>query len=329
MFKHRVFFADEETAIAAGYRPCGVCTKKAYKKWREINSKKKGDEFAMRYILSNKNYDYYGLPIEVERFCKMIEDLDDVGIDLASIADWYDILTESMEFHADYDYGIYHVAELEDNCRDDLLALVDDNHDFDIDCSQIDDENNTLRTAKISLSPYLKEFVGNLDYYGIICHFIEDSLSCFVEESKWQYAMIDKSNGQLYKEVECWPSPQATSHVTKWFKDGKELSPIIWFGPLNSYPLKPWTIDRALSPVFRSNDTWEVMKSVLVDPDDSFLIWYCAEVGCLAPDTEEILETCPLHFLLDEDDDSVKNKVDDFFLRLQENKQHGLSETLC
>ena len=23
---HRVFFADEPTAIAAGYRPCGVCT---------------------------------------------------------------------------------------------------------------------------------------------------------------------------------------------------------------------------------------------------------------------------------------------------------------
>lgn len=25
--QHRVFFKDEETAIAAGYRPCGVCKK--------------------------------------------------------------------------------------------------------------------------------------------------------------------------------------------------------------------------------------------------------------------------------------------------------------
>lgn len=32
--KYRVFFADEETAIAAGYRPCGVCMKEAYKKWK-------------------------------------------------------------------------------------------------------------------------------------------------------------------------------------------------------------------------------------------------------------------------------------------------------
>ena len=32
--QHRVFFLDEETAIAAGYRPCGVCMKSAYKEWK-------------------------------------------------------------------------------------------------------------------------------------------------------------------------------------------------------------------------------------------------------------------------------------------------------
>ena len=32
--KHRVFFADEETAIAAGYRPCAVCMKEEYLKWK-------------------------------------------------------------------------------------------------------------------------------------------------------------------------------------------------------------------------------------------------------------------------------------------------------
>ena len=32
--EHRVFFADEETAIEAGYRPCGVCMKEAYKQWK-------------------------------------------------------------------------------------------------------------------------------------------------------------------------------------------------------------------------------------------------------------------------------------------------------
>ena len=32
--QHRVFFADEKTAVAAGYRPCGVCMKEAYRKWK-------------------------------------------------------------------------------------------------------------------------------------------------------------------------------------------------------------------------------------------------------------------------------------------------------
>ncbi|HEX5980442.1 MAG TPA: methylated-DNA--[protein]-cysteine S-methyltransferase [Thermoleophilaceae bacterium] len=32
--KHRVFFADEETAVAAGYRPCAVCMPKRYAEWK-------------------------------------------------------------------------------------------------------------------------------------------------------------------------------------------------------------------------------------------------------------------------------------------------------
>lgn len=32
--KHRVFFQDEETAIASGYRPCGNCMREQYRKWK-------------------------------------------------------------------------------------------------------------------------------------------------------------------------------------------------------------------------------------------------------------------------------------------------------
>lgn len=32
---YRVFFADEETALAAGYRPCAVCMKEHYRLWKE------------------------------------------------------------------------------------------------------------------------------------------------------------------------------------------------------------------------------------------------------------------------------------------------------
>jgi methylphosphotriester-DNA--protein-cysteine methyltransferase len=33
--RHRVFFADEETAIAAGYRPCARCMPDRYRTWKE------------------------------------------------------------------------------------------------------------------------------------------------------------------------------------------------------------------------------------------------------------------------------------------------------
>jgi methylphosphotriester-DNA--protein-cysteine methyltransferase len=32
--RHRVFFADEATAVAAGYRPCAVCMPEAYRAWK-------------------------------------------------------------------------------------------------------------------------------------------------------------------------------------------------------------------------------------------------------------------------------------------------------
>ena len=32
--KHRVFFADEATAVAAGYRPCARCMPEQYRSWK-------------------------------------------------------------------------------------------------------------------------------------------------------------------------------------------------------------------------------------------------------------------------------------------------------
>ena len=31
---NRVFFADEQTAIAAGFRPCAVCLPQTYREWK-------------------------------------------------------------------------------------------------------------------------------------------------------------------------------------------------------------------------------------------------------------------------------------------------------
>lgn len=38
----RVFFADEKTAIAAGYRPCGRCLRERYLEWKIDPQKYRG-----------------------------------------------------------------------------------------------------------------------------------------------------------------------------------------------------------------------------------------------------------------------------------------------
>lgn len=39
--QYRVFFKDEETAIAAGYRPCYYCMREKYKSWKSEKDKNK------------------------------------------------------------------------------------------------------------------------------------------------------------------------------------------------------------------------------------------------------------------------------------------------
>ena len=34
--QHRVFFANESDAVAAGYRPCAICMREEYKRWKAI-----------------------------------------------------------------------------------------------------------------------------------------------------------------------------------------------------------------------------------------------------------------------------------------------------
>jgi hypothetical protein len=39
--QYRVFFADEATAIAAGYRPCAVCLPTRYQQWKTLQRSQK------------------------------------------------------------------------------------------------------------------------------------------------------------------------------------------------------------------------------------------------------------------------------------------------
>lgn len=45
--KSRVFFADEKTALAAGYRPCGNCLREKYKEYM-ANPQKYKEKFGLK-----------------------------------------------------------------------------------------------------------------------------------------------------------------------------------------------------------------------------------------------------------------------------------------
>ena len=45
--RHRVFFADEATAIAAGYRPCGRCMRERYLAWKREMRERRSAESAV------------------------------------------------------------------------------------------------------------------------------------------------------------------------------------------------------------------------------------------------------------------------------------------
>jgi methylphosphotriester-DNA--protein-cysteine methyltransferase len=38
--RHRVFFADEETAVAAGFRPCAGCMPEKYAAWKSAQNRR-------------------------------------------------------------------------------------------------------------------------------------------------------------------------------------------------------------------------------------------------------------------------------------------------
>ena len=42
--KERVFFSDEATAIAAGYRPCAACMKEEYRIWKQNQGNKNNQQ---------------------------------------------------------------------------------------------------------------------------------------------------------------------------------------------------------------------------------------------------------------------------------------------
>jgi len=56
--KHRVFFADEQTAISAGFRPYAVCMFEKYARWKKKKRKEKIRGIIKMYKMHDKITEY-------------------------------------------------------------------------------------------------------------------------------------------------------------------------------------------------------------------------------------------------------------------------------
>lgn len=271
----------------------------------------------MHYILSNDNYDSF--PQEVVSFCQSIEDLEENGIDLEDLADWHEIITDWLngsDFSdgIEHCYGVYNLEDLENSISQSVNTWAIEGNEFNILCEELDDEEIIIRSTEISLAPFLKKLAERFDCTFTICKYIENSLVSFVEESIWHVGLQDETSGQIIENIEAWPTPKQTDREIAWETDKQKYSPVLWFGPEGMQPLEPWTIKTSLSPLYKSGaDSWEIIKVVLDDPNDYYLTWYTAEIGCICPDIEEVLKVCPISFSHDDEDNVVQNKLRQFF----------------
>ena len=72
--KQRVFFADEPTAIAAGYRPCAACMKERYVVWKQAQANARSREDALvLYHCSILKTDRKSVPRPIPSSCSSMK----------------------------------------------------------------------------------------------------------------------------------------------------------------------------------------------------------------------------------------------------------------
>ncbi len=73
--KNRVFFPDEATALAAGFRPCGACLRERYKQWKDgqLDGLAQASSAPASKATTNKSYDP-DVKQEIERVISVFQD---------------------------------------------------------------------------------------------------------------------------------------------------------------------------------------------------------------------------------------------------------------
>ena len=185
----------------------------------------------------------------------------------------------------------------------------------------IDKENNIIETKTIKVLEFLDNDPDYFREYGVseaVYQYIATALKRFENEAGWHYA-LKKENGYI-ETVQQWPVPQKDG---SWIDaDGIVLQPYVWFGVNGNDPEDLWSLYGDMSEDDLAFWFSEDPLEYIIENDEeiySFFRGQAPKQEIDRPDMENILRKCPVSVDEDDDPESIKEKIQAFFLNQYRN----------
>lgn len=186
----------------------------------------------------------------------------------------------------------------------------------------IDKENNIIETKTIKVLEFLDNDPDYFREYGVseaVYQYIATALRRFENEAGWYYA-LKKENGYI-ETVKQWPVPQKDG---SWIDaDGIDLQPYVWFGVKGNDPEDLWSLYGDMSEDALAFWFSEDPLEYIIENDEeiySFFRGQAPKQEIDRPDMENILRKCPVSIDEDDDPESIKEKIQAFFLDQYRNR---------
>lgn len=175
-----------------------------------------------------------------------------------------------------------------------------------------------------------------------------DMMRNFLEDGHWHYGLISE-DGIILENSDEWPSyPKQSDGSIRWIRDGKELSPIIWFGVDEQSPIECWTlynranirntkvywgrnntkIDQEHWKHFWFCEFWSMDWNVLWNNDEAAITWAFCECCMEEPveDFYKVKSNCLIELVQGDSTDKMLAKVRDYCYYMQ--KKHILEKSI-
>ena len=203
-----------------------------------------------------------------------------------------------------------------------IKSYIPYNENVEATLITIDKENHIIETKTIKVLEFLDNDPDYFREYGVseaVYQYIATALKQFEHDAGWHYA-LKKENGYI-ETVQQWPVPQKDG---SWIDaDGIVLQPYVWFGVKGNDPEDLWSLYGDMSEDALAFWFSEDPLEYIIENDEeiySFFRGQAPKQEIDRPDMENILRKCPVSVDEDDDPESIKEKIQAFFLDQYRNR---------